>query len=209
MARTEYSVRRGQFIAAARNALARDGVAKTSLRAVAAEAGVPLGTLQYVFPSKEQLLRAVIEDVVNEIADVLNESASREQGLEQAIRSGMRRFWETLVTGQLGLQLMQYELTTYALREPGQEPLARWQYERYADIVQHWCREAADRAGETSAVPFPQLARTMLASIDGLILQHLCDPDEERSRADLEAMIIMILGLADVGPAETGPHTQS
>ncbi len=26
--------------------------------------------------------------------------------------------------------MMQYELTTYALRTPGQESLARWQYER-------------------------------------------------------------------------------
>ena len=67
----EASVRRQQMVAAARTALSRDGVARTSLRAVASEAGVPLGTLQYVFPSKEQLLRAVIEDVVEEVATVL------------------------------------------------------------------------------------------------------------------------------------------
>lgn len=35
------------------------------MRAVSAEAGVPLGTLQYVFPSKQGLLKAVIGDVVN------------------------------------------------------------------------------------------------------------------------------------------------
>ena len=67
----EASVRREQLVAAARRALTREGVARTSLRVVAAEAGVPLGTLQYVFPSKEQLLRAVIEDLVDEVAAVL------------------------------------------------------------------------------------------------------------------------------------------
>lgn len=209
MAYVESSVRRGQLIAAARTALARDGVAKTSLRAVAAEADVPLGTMQYVFPSKEQLLRAVIEDVVDEITDVLKDSASREDGLEHAIRGGMRSFWSALVTDHVGLQLMQYELTTYALREAGQEALARWQYERYAGAVAEWCQEAANRAGETCAVPFARLARVMVAGIDGLILQHVCDPDEKRSHANLEAMISMVLAVADVRPARGSDRATS
>lgn len=208
MTYVESSVRRRQLVAAARSALARDGVAKTSLRAVAAEAGVPLGTMQYVFPSKEQLLRAVIEDVVEEIADVLNDSASREEGLEHAIRGGMRSFWSALVTDHVGLQLMQYELTTYALREAGQEGLARWQYERYAGVVAEWCQDAAHRAGETCAVPFARLARVMVAGIDGLILQHVCDPDEKRSRANLEAMIAMVLAVADVNSARTSARAK-
>ncbi|MEV0337240.1 TetR/AcrR family transcriptional regulator [Nocardia sp. NPDC050717] len=203
MAYVEASVRRGQLVTAARSALSRDGVAKTSLRAVAAEAGVPLGTLQYIFPSKDQLLRAVIEDVVEEIAKVLRHSASRDEGLERAIDSGMHSFWSMLVTDRVGLQLMQYELTTYALRAAGQEAVARWQYERYVSVVAEWCQEAAQRAGETCSVPFTRLARVMVASLDGLILQHVCDPDERRSREHLETMISMIVALADVGPAPT------
>lgn len=198
MAYIEASVRRGQLIAAARSALARHGVAKTSLRAVAAEAGVPLGTMQYVFPSKEQLLRGVIEDVVHEIAEVLKGSAHLEDGLEHAIREGVTSFWSQLVSGHIGLQLMQYELTTYALRTSGQESLAHWQYERYAGVVAEWCEEAARQAGETCAVPFAQLARVIVAGVDGLILQHVCDPDETRSRGDLDAMIEMWVSLAGV-----------
>ncbi|GHF00466.1 putative transcriptional regulator, TetR family protein [Amycolatopsis deserti] len=198
MAHVESSVRRAQLIAAARSALARDGVAKTSLRAVAAEAGVPLGTMQYVFRTKEQLLRAVIEDVVHEIAQVLEESAQLEDGLAHAIREGVAGFWSRLVSGHTGLQLMQYELTTYALRAAGQESLARWQYERYGGVVAEWCRQAAGRAGETCAVPFDQLARVIVAGIDGLILQHVCDPDDARSRGDLDVMIETWVSLAGV-----------
>ena len=108
--------RRPQLVAAARRVLARDGVARASLRAVAGEAGVPLGTLQHVFPAKELLLRAVIEDVVEEIAHLLEALGDAEHGLESAIRSSLENFWSTLVEGQPGLQLMQYELTVYALR---------------------------------------------------------------------------------------------
>lgn len=194
----EASVRRQQMVAAARTALSRDGVARTSLRAVASEAGVPLGTLQYVFPSKEQLLRAVIEDVVEEIATVLKASAELDQGLAHAIRQGLTSFWSQLVTGKADLQLMQSELVTYAVRTPGQEHLARWQYERYGSVVAEWCQQAAHNAGETCAVPFGRLARVIVASIDGLIIQHLCDPNDARSLEDRDATIDMLIALAGI-----------
>lgn len=195
MVHVEASVRRAQLIQAARSALARDGVAKTSLRAVAAEAGVPLGTMQYIFPSKERLLRAVIEDVVDEIADVMKASANADHGLEHAIRTGLTSFWNQLVNNHQGLQVMQYELTTYALRTPGQEELARWQYERYADVTAVWCQRAANRAGETCRIPFGQLARIIVAGMDGLILQYVCDPYQDRANKNLQLLIESIVAL--------------
>ncbi|WP_409183789.1 TetR/AcrR family transcriptional regulator [Amycolatopsis sp. VS8301801F10] len=199
----EAAVRRSQFIAAARTALAAHGVAKTSLRVVAAQADVPLATMQYVFPSKEKLLRAVIEDVVDEIAGVLQDSAVTGQGLENAIRQGLETFWTRLVRGGRELQLLQYELTMYALRTPGNEDLARLQYQRYADVVAQWCRQAAERAGETAAVSFEHLARMIVAGVDGLILQYVCDPDDARAREGREALANMTIGLARGGQADS------
>jgi AcrR family transcriptional regulator len=197
----EASVRSGQLVAAARRVLIRDGVGRLTMRAVAAEAGVLLGTVTYVFPSKEMLLRAVIEDVTAEIAEVLRSSADTGRGLEHAIREGVQQFWATLVEDQEGLQIIQYELTIYALRTAGLENLARWQYERYARIVAAWCQEAASNAGETCAVPFDTLARVLVASMDGLILQFVCDPDVTRARADLLAVTEMMISLAAPAPA--------
>jgi len=194
----EAAVRRPQFIAAARTALATHGVARTSVRIVAAEAGVPLATMQYVFPSKAELLRAVIEDVVVEIAEVLADSATTDQGLEHAIRDGLETFWHRLVQGGRELQLLQYELTMYALRTPGHEDLARLQYERYAAVVAGWCRRAAEHAGETPAVPVDHLARMVVAGVDGLILQYVCDPDDARAEEGLEALARMVTALAGV-----------
>lgn len=191
----EAAVRRPQLIAAARTALARDGVARTSLRAVAAEAGLPLGTMQYVFPTKELLLRAVIEDVVDEIADVLKSLADADHGLEHALQTALRSFWNQLVEAHGDLQLMQYELTVYSLRAAGQEELARWQYERYAAVIAEWCRLAASNAGETCPIPFEKLARIILAGMDGLVLQHVCDRDQKRSREDLETLIEAVVAL--------------
>jgi AcrR family transcriptional regulator len=201
MAYMEASARAKHVLAAAREVLAREGVGRTTLRAVAAEGGVSLGTVQYVYASKEQLLRAVIEDVVEEIAGLLKESVQLEGGLAHAIRHGLTTFWSQLVAEQTDLQLMQYELTTYAMRTAGQEHLARWQYERYAGVVAEWCQEAASNAGEVCAIPFARLARVLLASVDGLILQHVCDPNPTRSREDLDLVISMLLSLAQPRPA--------
>ena len=197
----EASVRSRQLVEAARRVLIRDGVGRLTMRAVAAEAGVLLGTVTYVFPSKEMLLRAVIEDVTTEIAEVLKSSADTGRGLEHAVREGVQRFWSTLVEDQEGLQIIQYELTLYALRTAGLESLARWQYDRYARIVAAWCQEAASNAGETCAVPFDTLARVLVAGMDGLILQYVCDPDMTRARGDLQAVTEMVISLASPAPA--------
>jgi AcrR family transcriptional regulator len=197
----EASVRSKQLVAAAQRILIRDGVGRLTMRAVAAEADVLLGTVTYVFPSKEMLLRAVIEDVVAGIADVLKSSADTGRGLEHAIREGVQRFWATLVEDQEGLQIIQYDLVIYALRTPGLESMARWQYDRYARIVAAWCQEAASHAGEVCAVPFDTLARVLVAAVDGVILQYVCDPDVTRSREDLQAVIEMVVGLASPAPA--------
>jgi AcrR family transcriptional regulator len=206
MVYVEAAVRRRQLVASARTVMMRDGVARSSLRAIAEEAGIPLGTLQYVFPSKELLLRAVIEDVVEELAALLKEDVELEGGLEGAIRHGVSTFWSGLVAEERNLQLMQYELTTYALRTAGQEDLARWQYEQYCGVVAAWLQEAADNAGETSAVPYARLARVMVAGIDGLILQRICDPDASRSREDLDAMLVGLVGLAGVREGRGRPR---
>lgn len=206
MARVESAVRTRQLVAAAREVLSREGVANTPLRAIAAEGKVPLGTLQYVFPSRELLLRAVIENVVTEIGEVFAASGHTGDGLAQAIREGIRQFWRRLVSDR-DLQVMQYELTMYALRADGQGDLARRQYESYADVVATWCADAATAAGEVAAVPLPQLARVMVACVDGLILQYICDPDDQRADADLEAVIEMLVGLAAPRPVSASPPT--
>ncbi|WP_457138420.1 TetR/AcrR family transcriptional regulator [Mycobacteroides abscessus] len=197
----ESAQRTKEAVAAARIVLMREGVGRTTMRAVAAEAGIPLGTLQYVFPSKQGLLKAVIENVVDEIAGVLRGAADTKAGLNDAVRRGTRNFWSQLVDEHRNLQLVQYELVTHALRTSGLEDLPAWQYERYTGVVADWCREAASRAGERCAVSFERLARVLVAGIDGLILQHVVNPDPARSEEDLESLTAMLIALAAVAPA--------
>ena len=70
--------------------------------------------------------------------------------------------------------------------------------ERYNEVLADWCRRAADEAHETTAMPLDQLARLLLASVDGLILQYVSDPDDARGRADLARMVEMVTTQAGI-----------
>lgn len=202
MAYVKAAERRDQIVAAARRALIRDGVGRTTMRTVAAEAQVPLGTLHYVFQSKERLFRAVLEDIIQAITQDLEVLRSPGRGMAETLDEGLRRTWARMAARDPGRQLLQYELLTYALRTPNLADMARWQYEEYFRIVAAWCRAAAEDAGETCAVGFDLLARVIVAQFDGLILQHLADPEADRAAQDLEQVVAMVVAMA----APRGPR---
>lgn len=180
--------------------LSRDGVSGTTLRAVASEARVVLGTLQYVFPTKEQLITAVIQDVTEEVSAVFRTTQTH-AGLEHALRHGLETYWRQLVVDDPEVALMRHELFAYALRTTGLENLARWQMEAYIRIVAQWAQEAGSRAGEVCAVPFDTLARVLVGNVMGLVLQYLSDRDRARSQRDLQAITDILVALADVRAA--------
>jgi len=193
--------RRRQFVAAARTVLSRDGVAGTTLRAVATEAGVSIGTLYYIFPAKEQMITAVLEDVREEVSAVF-QAAETHAGLEHALRHGLDNYWKQLVVNDPHQALMRHELFAYTLRTPGQEHLGRWQIEGYTRIVAEWCQQAASIAGEVCAVSFETLARALVGSVMGLVLEFLSDQDRARSERDLQTLTDMLVLLA----APRGPR---
>lgn len=200
MAYIRAAEREEQILSAAIRVLSAVGVPGTTLRAVANEAGIPLGTLHYVFPSKDQLLRAVIERVVRDALDAVGSGIDPTKGVAHAIRHGVHEFWAHLVDGETGLQMMQYELAMYSSRSEGPGGLAQLQFERYSALVTEFCERAATAAGERCAVDFETLGRLSLAVLDGLIMQYVASPDSERAQRDLDRAVDMVVRFADPQP---------
>jgi AcrR family transcriptional regulator len=71
--RTKSDVTRAQIIQGALQALEKTGVIGTTTRSIATEANVQLATLHYHFESKSTLLVAVLEALIDEIAERLRE----------------------------------------------------------------------------------------------------------------------------------------
>lgn len=202
MAYVRVEQRQDEIVAAAVRVLSGVGVPGTTLRAVAAEAGIPLGTLHYVFPTKDLLLRAVITAVIDDVLSAVQPGLQPDRGVAHALRESMTMFWSKLVEREIGLQVMQYELAMYSVRTEGAGGLAQLQYDRYTELVSTLFEQAARTAGERCAVDFPTLGRLTLAVLDGLIVQYVASTDAARAQHDLERAVNMLVMFADPQPVK-------
>ena len=189
--------RRSAILEAAIRVLARDGLAQASTRKLAAEAGINQATLLYHVGSKDELLLAVLREMMRQTREIAVAAAiDHEAPLREAIASSLRAFWGHVETTP-ELQVMQYELTLYALRNPEAAWLAREQYSGYCAVVEGVLRAACERQGTACAVPYDALARFIVGGLDGLILQFVSNQNSDRARYDLELLIAAVIALAE------------
>ena len=189
-------VRRADILAAAIQVLSREGINDATTRKIAAAAGINQATLLYHVGSKDELLLAVLRQMMRLTGEVARRVPTAGHSPRAAIRHSITAFWEH-VEATPELQVMQYELTLYALRHGGSAWLAREQYAGYGAVVEELLRETFTAAGARCAPPFPSLARFIVGGLDGLILQFVSDRDSVRARRDLETLIAAVIALAE------------
>ncbi|MEU9702211.1 TetR/AcrR family transcriptional regulator [Streptomyces sp. NPDC047981] len=184
MSRMPLAERRRQLTEAAIRAMTRDGVPRTTTRSIAAEAGVSLSVFHYCFDSKQALLESVITAITDHYVGTVKKALRPRGSFRETIRAGFGAYWEH-VRAHPGEHMLTYELTQYALRTPGFEPLARRQHERYAEIYHELIEELDASMTLDLRVPVPVLARYLAAVTDGLTLNLLVVGHDEESSAAL------------------------
>lgn len=187
MARRTVAERREQLIRSALAVMSEEGLDAATTRRIAEHAGVQLAIVHYAFDTKQTLLTAVVERVTDDVAATVSTAIEGSTSLRAAVEDSIAGFW-SMVEESPGLQVMQYELTTYALRRPELAWLAQWQYERYCEAVEVAYRRVLGD-GERTAVPLPQLVRLVVAGVDGIILQFVVHRSVRRARQDLRNLI--------------------
>lgn len=175
------AARRLALLDAAVRVIGRGGIASADHRAVAAEAGVPLGSTTYYFSSKDDMVARALEHVAEREAERL-----RAQAAGGALDVGRELLPERLAdvviqawAGDRVVLLAQYELYLESARRPDLRPAAeRWD-QAYRELLQ--------RGLELLGAPDPaRRARLLCAGLDGLLLDHVAtgsDPAELRSLA--------------------------
>ncbi|MDA5280754.1 TetR/AcrR family transcriptional regulator [Streptomyces sp. NPDC054904] len=203
MARMPSADRRRQLTEAAIRAMTRDGVARTTTRSIAAEAGVSLSVFHYCFDSKQELLESVIEAISAHYVSVVKEAIRPRSTLRETVRAGFQAYWDH-VSEQPGEHMLTYELTQYALRQPGFEHLARRQYELYCATYEELIGQLRDSMDLELLVPEPVLARYLAAMTDGLTLNVLVLGDGAATKEILDMITDHVAGLAVPRP-QGGP----
>ncbi|MFE7929900.1 TetR/AcrR family transcriptional regulator [Streptomyces sp. NPDC057456] len=203
MARMPSAQRRRQLTEAAIRAMARDGVPKTTTRSIAAEAGVSLSVFHYCFDSKQALVESVITTLTDHSVSVVKDALRPRATLEETVRAGFQAYWDH-VRAHPDEHMLTYELTQYALREPGFEQLARRQYEMYGDAYTELIEQLRSRMDLRLRVPVPVLARYLAAMTDGLTLNYLVLGDSGAWTDILDTVTSHIAGLVMADAPATG-----
>jgi DNA-binding transcriptional regulator YbjK len=175
------AARRHALLEAAVRVIGRGGIAAVDHRAVAAEAGVPLGSTTYYFESKDDM-----------VAQALRHVADREaERLELAARSGLLDGDGAILVERLAdlvldtwasdrvVLLAQFELYLESGRREDLRSAAEGWDEAYRGLLTKVLRRL-DAPDPTSR------AQLLCPAIDGLLLQHVAtggDPAQLRDRA--------------------------
>lgn len=188
------STRRSHIIEAAIRVLARDGIAETTTRKIATEANVNQAMLRYYFGSKDELLFAVLKAMMQLTRTIVLSVVDPQATLQEAIRHSLTAFWRH-VEAEPELQIIQYELTLYALRNPTSAWLAKEQYDGYCSVIETLLQETSNVVHQPEALAFAPLARFIIGGLDGLILQYISDRNSDRAKQDLACLIDTVIGL--------------
>ncbi|WP_330329193.1 TetR/AcrR family transcriptional regulator [Streptomyces sp. NBC_00536] len=188
MARMPLAERRRQLTEAAIRAMTRDGVSRTTTRSIAAEAGVSLSVFHYCFDSKQALLESVIEAITAHSTTMVRQALCPRGTLGETIGAGFQAYWAHVATHP-DEHMLTYELTQYALRQPGFEHLARRQHELYRATYTELLEQLRRTMEFELSVPVPVLARYLAALTDGVTLNLLVLGGGDTEAAEMLDMI--------------------
>lgn len=163
---------------AAWRVVVRDGVAKLSVRNVAAEAGIAAGSLRYLFPTQETLRAYVLDLVRQRVADRISGMSP-----QQPIRRAVEEYFAQLLPLDSERRVeMEVFLAVGVLALT--DPVLRPAYERAHHDLRKGCRQMlallASDPDYSALDPGGETARTH-ALIDGLALHLIRQPPDENT----------------------------
>lgn len=195
MPRLDIETRRKQLVEAAVRIALRDGLDNTTIRRIATEAGVSLGTVHYCFDGKDALLEAVVEYLFEREAAADPVTFPDDMDPVEAIREGFRSYW-SLSGANREYQRLVYELVTYLVRQPEPGPqLARRIFQSNYAVIAGFMEAFRKKWGLRPSVDEQVFERMIIAMTDGIALAWLADEDEESALAALDAFAVMMAGV--------------
>lgn len=181
--------RREALVAAAFQEIAVRGFEGLRTRDVAAEAGVNVSTLHYYFPTKESLIRGVVEHAMDRFRSTLEPHGNPADQLHNHLRAVRR-----LMTTSPELGLVMGELTLRANRDPAVRKIVDGMFATWQTVMRGLLRRA-ERDGKVR----PQLDIDATAAlIIGTFMSATLSPMSAGGRGDQAIrQLERVLGITD------------
>jgi TetR/AcrR family transcriptional regulator, regulator of biofilm formation and stress response len=187
-------VRRQQFIDAAVNVIARVGVDGATTRRIAEEAGAPLATLHYCFQTKENLLWAVFEQLV-EVTRADLEEKSEVRGEPIATMASML-LGDTVQWAIDNPSINRTQIEIWLWAERNDTEFAIRLYGMFIDAWKGFLRGASDPLSEDQ---LETVTRVVVSLIDGLSMQFITHGDEKMILREAETAQAMLRAFLESG----------
>lgn len=186
MARMSAAERRAALARAALAVVDRDGVHAATTRAIVAEAQMPLGSFHYAVPSRDELMRDVVELVVADeedaaLAGLLADAVDPRDAIRRTLIAYLDH-----VRAAPGREQAMFELTQYALRTPELDDLPSEQYARYHATATALLTAAQEHLGIRWTISVAELARLVVTITDGVTLAWLADRDDQAAEHTID-----------------------
>ncbi|MEV0372244.1 TetR family transcriptional regulator [Streptomyces sp. NPDC050636] len=168
-----------EITAATERVIAARGIEGLTHRAVAAEAGVPLGATTYHFATKDDLIAAALQRSVDRFAAYLDDWVARRPALTPDQCAVL--LTDAILPGtgaQRDQQVMEFELYLAALRRPALRPIADQHTQLSLRALSHYTD--------------PDTAAAAAAALNGISLHALANSTPP-TRTEVEAILRRIL----------------
>ena len=197
--------RREQIVRAAASVLGRQGYTDTSLKQIAAEAGVAPGLLHYYFDSKEELLVDVVSGLEREIsADWQGAVRDLEDPLERIV-AALDSVAQRCATQPEFFRLL-FDLYMLGLSNPAIRDRCRELWGRFVDDIEGEVRQVLGRLPSYSVVPPRDLAEAIGSAVDGIALSSIVQNQDPLPQYHaLKVLLLSVVVTAYVQAGQTPP----
>jgi TetR/AcrR family transcriptional regulator, regulator of biofilm formation and stress response len=182
-----------QLIDATLRVIHRNGLAGATTRAIAAEANAPLASIHYTFGTIDELVVAAFSRLIDDVEARLRSGLDLSIGFAQCLQQVFSQVADLLDDPFFGPLIGDLN--------PSADPRLKPLEHRYYELGTRLVTDISDANELLPAESLAQLARLMIAAIDGIFLQYESDPDRTRARNDLDAFAIMLGHLASTAIA--------
>jgi len=182
---------RAALLGVARELFANEGYGAVALDEVCARAGVTRGALYHHFSSKEELFRAVCEEVAGEVSQRLLEAGARESDAWGRLRAGCLCFLDLCAD-----EAVRRILLSDAPSVLGWEEFREMDGRHGLGLLRGALQAAID-AGAIEPAPVDALAHLLVGALNeaSMVIARSSDPDRARREA-AEGVERMLAGIA-------------
>ncbi|RNI25211.1 TetR/AcrR family transcriptional regulator [Flexivirga caeni] len=194
MPRLSAQDRRVELVDATVRVAVAEGLDAATVRRIAKEAGVPLGTVHYCFGSKAALIGAVADSIKPPVIDV---GHLEQLPTHEALLAAFRAYWQQIGSDRRR-QLLIYELLTHLARGDEDERRIALQLidHTYGAVLSALERYAAD-LGRSLPVDAGVLARLVIAVADGVSLSWIVTSDDAQAQQVMDLFAQLLAGALD------------